>query len=119
MYKDGEENAWVTFSKNLGIDDVWFQGSRVLDSYPWNTQELRDNATHYAFHMSSEGIFWLISEGTKRNSGAIGYRSAHAHWLVLKTSSFCDLSSDTQLPVILYSRESRPSYLATEGKKVH
>ena len=106
----------MTFSKNPGVNDVWFQGSRVINSHPWNTEELRGSKVHYSLDMSSESIFWLISEGSEHNSGAIGGFSAHAHWLVLKTSSYCDLSSDTQLPVILYSKEPGPRYLATRGK---
>ena len=63
-------------------------------------------------------MFWLISEGYKHNSGPTGRDSAHAHWLVYKTSHFCDLMADTELPVILYSKESGPRYLATQGTNV-
>ena len=60
-------------------------------------------------------MFWLISEGYEHNSGAIGSFSAHAHWLVYKRSHKCDLMVDMELPVILCSKESGPSYLATQG----
>ena len=116
MYKNGTEKAWITFLKNLGGYGVtWFKNLRVLDSYPWNTTELQANTTVYESNFASEDMFWLSSEGYEHNSGAIGSFSAHAHWLVLKTSHYCDLMADTELPVILYSRESGPGYLATQG----
>ena len=116
MYKDGVEEAWVTFLKNPGdYGDNWFKSIRVLDSYPWNTTELQASTTVYESKFVSEDMFWLISEGYKYNTGNLGRDSAHAHWLVLKTSHFCDLMADTELPVILYSMESGPRYLATQG----
>ena len=116
MYKNGIEKAWVTFSKNTeDFGDNWFRSIRVLDSYPWNTTELQADTTFYGFSLESQDMFWLISEGYEHNSGAIGSFSAHAHWLVYKRSHKCDLMADTELPMILYSRESGPRYLATEG----
>ena len=116
MYKNGNEKAWVTFLKNPeDFGDNWFRSIRVLDSYPWNTTELQASTTVYESNFASQDMFWLISEGYEYNSGAIGSFSAHAHWLVYKRSHKCDLMADTELPVILYSRESGPLYLATQG----
>ena len=116
VYKDGVEEAWVTFLKNPGdYGDTWFKNLRVLDSYPWNTTELQASTTVYESNFASEDMFQLISEGYEHNSGAIGRISAHAHWLAFKTSHKCDLMADMELPVILYSRESGPRYLATQG----
>ena len=114
MYKNETEKAWVTFLKNPeDFGDNWFRSFRVLDSYPWNTTELQASTTVYESNFASEDMFWLISEGYEHNSGAIGSFSAHAHWLVYKRSHKCDLMADTELPVILYSKESGPRYLAT------
>ena len=37
LYDDGVEAAWVIFKKQPGSDDHWFQPSRIVDSYPWDT----------------------------------------------------------------------------------
>ena len=116
MYKNGTEKAWVTFLKNPeDFGDNWFRSIKVLDSYPWNTTELQAGTTVFESNIASQDMFWLISEGYEHNSGAIGSSSAHAHWLVYKRSHKCDLMAYTELPVILYSRESGPRYLATQG----
>ena len=107
VYKNGTENAWVTFSKNPeDLRDNWFRSIRVLDSYPWNTTKLQASTTVYESNLASQDMFWLISEGYEHNSGAIGSFSAHAHWLVYKRSHKCDLMADTELPVILYNKGS-------------
>ena len=116
VYKNGTEKAWLTFLKNLeDLGDNWFRSIRVLDSYPWNTTELQADTTVFGFSLESQDMFWLISEGYEHNSGAIGSFSAHAHWLVYKRSHKCDLMTDTELPVILYSKGPGPRYLATQG----
>ena len=105
----------IKFAKNTGDDDNWFQKNRVMESSPWNTTELRSNTTLFEMNLSSQGMYFLISEGYKYNTGDLGRAGAHAHWLVFKTSHFCDLRNDTELPVILYSKERTPNYLATQG----
>ena len=116
VYKNGTEKAWVTFLKNPeDFGDNWFRSIKVLDSYPWNTTELQAGTTVFESNLASQDMFWLISEGYEHNSGAIGSFSAHAHWLVNKRRHKCDLMADTELPVILYSKESGPRYLATQG----
>ena len=44
LYKDGVEAAWVIFDKQPGSNDNWFQPSRIIDSYPWNTELLKSSS---------------------------------------------------------------------------
>ena len=44
LYENGTEAAWAIFEKKPGSDDNWFQPSRVIDSFPWDTELLRSSA---------------------------------------------------------------------------
>ena len=116
VYKDDSEEAWVTFPKNPGVDDVWFHPGRVVDSHPWDKTQLQEST---AQHITNTGgrYYWLISEGTKYNTNAVGDSTAHAHWLPMVTGYSCDLMNpETQLPVILYIKQVGPTYLANHGR---
>ena len=45
VYDDGAEATWVTFKPSPGMD--WFQGMKVVDSFPWNTAKLKDASTYF------------------------------------------------------------------------
>ena len=59
----------IKFAKNTGDDDNWFQNNRVMESSPWNTIELRANTTLFEMNLSSQGMYFLIPEGYKYNTG--------------------------------------------------
>ena len=108
--------AWVTFTKNHGVDDVWFDSSRVVDSHPWDKTQLQQNTAKFATKTTGNKNYWLISEGTKYNTFNVRGTSAHAHWLTMIPNGRCDIQGETVLPAILYSKLTSPVYLATRSK---
>ena len=119
MYKDGTEVAWATFNKNSGIDDVWFDPDRVVDSYPWDATQLRESTANFQTRISNYhgSLFWTMSEGSKYNSAGEDRLTAHARWVTMATGHGCDVTPGmTSDPVILYSKQAGPTYLAAGGE---
>ena len=116
VYKDGSEAAFVTFTKNPGTNDNWFQASRILNTHPWSKAQLIATSTVMDKVLPSENMYWLISEGFKYSSQPIGTRTPHAHWLVIKGNNACDMAPNVAMPAILYSKTPRATYLATHGR---
>ena len=117
VYKNGDEAAWVKFTKNPGINDNWFHTSRVRNCHPWSKARLKATSTVMDKGLPSENIYWLISEGSKYSSQPIGTRTPHAHWLVIKGRDACDMAPNVAMPAILYSKKPTATYLATHGNQ--
>ena len=116
VYKDGSEVAWAIFGKNPGAGDVWFDPSRIIDSYPWNKSQLQENTARFLKKGVGNRNFWMISEGVKYNTFNVGTKSAHAHWLTILTGRSCDLRVETAVPAIMYSKVGGPVFLGTRSK---
>ena len=118
VYKDGLEVAWATFNKNSGVDDVWFDPSRVVDSHPWDKTQLQANTANMKQEIHQEGsLFWTISEGSKLNVAEEYRQSAHARWVAMESEDSCDMIVGSVAgPAIMYSKHLDPAFLIHRGK---
>ena len=58
-----------------------------------------------------------MSEGRKYNIAGEDRLTAHARWVTMATGHNCDgIPGMTSDPVILYSKQTGPTYLATRGE---
>ena len=80
LYENGTEAAWAIFEKKPGADDNWFQPSRVIDSFPWDTELLRSSAEmSLAPQEYNQGTRFYI---VKPKPGyPLKARSPHEYWM--------------------------------------
>ena len=120
LYEDAVEAAWVIFEKQPGSDDNWFQPSRVIDSYPWDTDLLKSTA-----EMSLEPQeytntvrFYIV----KSNSFHLRAWSPYKYWMKIFEADISQVGLVNQCeygtvpaPYILYSKDSNPTLLSRSG----
>ena len=101
LYEDGIEAAWVVFDKQPGSSDNWFQPSRVIDSYPWDTKLLKSSEMSMeSFRKSS---FYIVKPNP---AFYLKYPSPHAYWMKIYETVSVNICvyGNTNSPQILYSK---------------
>ena len=113
LYDNGNEVAWVTFDKQPGSDDNWFQPSRIVDSHPWDTELLKSSSEMSLEPQAGNNkVRFYILESIptltlKTNSG-------HAYWMkIIDTQSTeCEYGRGVNYPYILYSKGTSATLLS-------
>ena len=122
LYENSTEAAWAIFEKKPGADDNWFQPSRVIDSFPWDTELLRSSAEMSLAPQEYDRAiqFYVV----KSNPGyTLRPFSPHAYWMktyesivgsnrygLVRQGSLC-VYRTTNTPLILFSKTSNPTLL--------
>ena len=120
LYEDGVEAAWVIFDKQPGSDDNWFQPSRVIDSYPWDTELLKSTAEmSLAPQEYTDSMRFYI---VKSSSFHLRAWSPHKYWMKIFEADISQIGLVNQceygtVPTsyILYSKDSNPTLLSGSG----
>ena len=116
LYGNGTETAWVIFDKQPGSNDSWFQPSRIVDSYPWDTHLLKSSAEmSLEPQTQNDNVRFYIVESNP--SLQLKSESAHAYWMKLvdKESALCEYGRAVNYPYILYSKGANPTLLSKSG----
>ena len=118
VYKDGLEVAWATFNKNSGVDDAWFDPSRIVDSHPWDKAQLQANTANFKQEIHGlRSLLWTMSEGSKLNAAEEDRLSAHARWVAMESKNSCGMIVGAIAgPAIMYSKHLDPAFLIHRGK---
>lgn len=121
LYESGFEAAWVIFDKQPGSNDNWFQPSRVIDSYPWDTKLLKSlsEMSMEPQQYNEATRFYIMESNSDFNLRKL---SPHRYWMkVHETSSLgstdvnqCEYGIVT-VPYILYSKDRNPTLLSKSG----
>ena len=115
LYDNGEEVAWAIFRKLPGSEDTWFQPSRVIDSFPWDPELLRQTPTtemSFEPQPGDTGAGFSIRESHVSSAQPAAYK----HWLKIRPpgSGNC-VYGKTPSPQILYSRGPGSTTLITSS----
>ena len=114
LYENSAEAAWAIFEKKPGADDNWFQPSRVIDSYPWDTELLKSSAEIIV--NTIDVMFTSFSILRSDPFTPFGRTSAHQHWMKIHETGWgvsyeCSQGHMTS-PQILYSKSPNPTLLS-------
>ena len=111
LYDNGEEVAWAIFRKLPGSDDTWFQPSRVIDSFPWDPELLRQSTTEMSLEPQpgNERIrFYIVDKHIDEPFAGL---AAFKYWMkIVESESVCSYGK-FPVPQILYSRGPEPTML--------
>ena len=112
LYENGTEAAWTIFEKKSGADDNWFQPSRVVDSFPWDTELLRSSAEMSLAPQEHDSSTRFSILKAKRGY-PVRPLSPHKYWMKIQEKSnplFCESADPT--PWILFSKGPNPTLLS-------
>ena len=119
LYEDGTGAAWVIFDKQPGSNDNWFQPSRIIESYPRDTELLKSSSEMSLDPQENYGEtrFYILESNPDFN---LKIWSLHAYWMKIfeagHTFGFlngaCEYGDHYIHPYILHSKGSNPTLLS-------
>ena len=113
FYEGDVETAWAIFDQQPGSNDNWFHPSRVLDSYPWDTQLLKSSSEMGLQPQKYNNAvrFYILESNPALH---LRQESGHPYWMKIvdRKSSECEYGRSVNYPYILYSKGTGPTLLS-------